>query len=57
MLAISPVAELEPVVGDEEAVFMWDGISSGGSNLPSGIYTARLNSGIYTTSVTLLKLK
>ena len=50
------VNELEPVTGDGEAVFMWDGISSGGSDLPSGIYTARLNSGINTTSVTLLKL-
>jgi hypothetical protein len=50
------VNELEPVTGDGEAVFMWDGISSGGSDLPSGIYTARLSSGINTTSVTLLKL-
>jgi hypothetical protein len=51
------VNELEPVTGDGEAVFMWDGISSGGSDLPSGIYTARLSSGINTTSVTLLKLE
>ncbi len=50
------VRKLDPVTGDGEAVFMWDGISSGGSDLPSGIYTARLNSGINTTSVTLLKL-
>ncbi|MCK4504228.1 MAG: T9SS type A sorting domain-containing protein [Candidatus Aegiribacteria sp.] len=50
------VRELEPVTGDGEAVFMWDGISSGGSDIPSGIYTARLNSGTNTTSVTLLKL-
>ncbi len=50
------IRELKPVTGDGEAVFMWDGISSGGSDLPSGIYTARLNSGINTTSVTLLKL-
>ncbi|MCK4504229.1 MAG: T9SS type A sorting domain-containing protein [Candidatus Aegiribacteria sp.] len=50
------VNELEPVIGDEEAVFMWYGITSGGSYLPSGIYTARLSSGINTTSLTLLKL-
>lgn len=50
------VRELEPVIDDGEAVFMWDGISSGGSVLPSGIYTARLNSGTNTTAVTLLKL-
>lgn len=50
------IRELEPVIGDGKAVFMWDGISYGGSDLPSGIYTARLNSEINTTSVTLLKL-
>lgn len=51
------VRELAPAIDDEEAVFMWDGISFGGSDLPSGLYTARFNSGTNATSVTLLKLE
>ncbi len=51
------VAELEPVSGKGEAVFQWNGVSSSGSELPSGIYTARLYFGNTVTATTLLKLK
>ncbi|NOQ22048.1 MAG: T9SS type A sorting domain-containing protein [Candidatus Aegiribacteria sp.] len=51
------VAELEVVSSEGKAVFHWNGVSSSGVSLPSGIYTARLNSGNVITAAALLKLE
>ncbi len=51
------VAELELVSSGEIPAFHWDGVSSSGAELPSGIYTARLCSGKIITTVAVLKLK
>jgi len=51
------VAELEAVSSDGEVVFHWDGVSSSGVELPSGIYTARLRSGNIVATASLLKLE
>jgi|GEM_PF-2578451 len=51
------IAELEAVSTEGEAVFHWNGVSSAGVELPSGIYTARLCSGNTIANTVLLKLE
>lgn len=51
------IAELESVSSEGEAVFHWNGESSSGVELPSGIYTARLSSGNIVATASLLKLE
>ncbi len=51
------IAELEAVSTEGEAVFHWNGVSSSGVELPSGIYTARFCSGNTIANAVLLKLE
>jgi flagellar hook assembly protein FlgD len=51
------VAELEPDSSDGEVIFHWDGVSSSGTELPSGIYTARFYSVNAVANALLLKLE
>ncbi|NOQ23626.1 MAG: T9SS type A sorting domain-containing protein [Candidatus Aegiribacteria sp.] len=51
------VDELEPASSGGEAVFHWNGVSSSGAELSSGIYTARLSAGNTVTTAALLKLE
>ncbi len=51
------LAELEAVSTEGEAVFNWNGESSSGLEVSTGIYTARLCSGNTIITATLLKLE
>ncbi len=51
------ITEIEPVFSGSEAVYLWNGRSETGSELPDGIYSARLSSGDSNTCVMLLKLE
>jgi len=51
------VAELKPVSGEGQDVYHWNGVSSSGTELPSGIYTVRLSGGDVVATATPLKLE
>ncbi len=51
------ISELEAISTERKTVFHWNGVSSSGDELPSGIYTARLYSGLTVITATLLKLE
>jgi hypothetical protein len=51
------VTEIEPVFSGNDALYQWNGRSETGSELPDGIYSARLSSDNSNTGVTLLKLE
>ena len=51
------IQEITPNLTEGSAVCIWNGTSSSGHVLPSGIYTARLASGEITSGVMLLKLE
>ena len=51
------VTEIEPAFSGSEALYQWDGRSETGSELPDGIYSARLSSDDSNTGVMLLKLQ
>ena len=51
------VSEIEPVFNGSEAVYHWNGRSASGTELPDGIYSARLSSCDISVGVTLLKLE
>lgn len=48
---------IEPVYDDGEAVYQWNGRSEAGSELPDGIYSAKLFSGNSSAGIMLLKLE
>ncbi len=51
------VTEIEPAFSGSEAVYQWNGRSETGSELPDGIYSARLSSDESSKGVMLLKLE
>ena len=51
------VIEIEPAFNGSEALYQWDGRSETGSELPDGIYSARLSSGDSSAGITFLKLE
>ena len=51
------VTEIEPAFNGSKAVYQWDGRSETGSELPDGIYSARLSSGDSSAGIMLLKLE
>jgi hypothetical protein len=51
------VTEIEPVLNSCEAIYQWNGRSETGSELPDGIYSARLSSDNSNVGIMLLKLE
>ncbi len=51
------IVEIKPVFNGSEVVYQWNGRSETGSELPHGIYSARLSSNDSNTGIMLLKLE